>query len=110
MIDFPKSVKVANHIIKIIEWTDKEANAQNQFGEFSGNELIIRINTELHQSLIIETLWHEILHAIYWSYNIKDDDKEERTITVFATGISQVMSDNPKVNLFLNTGKQNDNN
>ena len=43
----------------------------------------------------IETLLHETIHAIYHEYNIHDDDKEERIVTVFATGWQQVLTDNP---------------
>jgi len=75
--------------------------ARGRHGEFSPNELIIRINTNIKKSHIKETLLHEILHGIYWSYNIHDEDKEERIVTTIAVGLSQVFTDNPKISKYL---------
>ena len=43
----------------------------------------------------VETLIHEITHAIYHAYVIKDGDDEERTVTTMARGWAQVYYDNP---------------
>jgi hypothetical protein len=44
-----------------------------------------------------ETLLHEISHVVWWVYNLKDEDDEERTVHTMATGLTQVFRDNPKV-------------
>lgn len=43
------------------------------------------------------TLLHEILHACWYTAQIQDEDKEERTITAFANQLTQVWRDNPAV-------------
>lgn len=43
----------------------------------------------------VETLIHEITHAIYHAYVVKDGDDEERTVTTLARGWAQVYYDNP---------------
>lgn len=42
----------------------------------------------------IDTLLHEIGHAIFWAYGIYDDDKEERTVATMATAMVQIYRDN----------------
>lgn len=43
----------------------------------------------------IETVLHEITHAIYDAYVIRAGDDEERTVTTLAKGWAQVYHDNP---------------
>lgn len=43
----------------------------------------------------VETLIHEITHAIHHAYVIKDGDDEERMVTTLARGWAQVYYDNP---------------
>ena len=42
-----------------------------------------------------DTLLHEAGHAIYATYALADEDKEERIVAVFATAWAQVFRDNP---------------
>ena len=93
----PKTIKIANHVFNVAEWNSNEASAHGRFGECDCNTLSIRISTAHPDSHIRETLMHEILHAIFWSYGVKDIDDEERTITGLAVGLSQVWQDNPKL-------------
>lgn len=43
----------------------------------------------------LETVIHEITHAIYNSYVIRGEDDEERTVSTLAKGWAQVYHDNP---------------
>jgi hypothetical protein len=43
----------------------------------------------------IETVIHEVTHAIYDAYVIRAGDDEERTVTTLAKGWAQVYYDNP---------------
>jgi hypothetical protein len=43
----------------------------------------------------LETVLHEITHAIYNSYVIRSGDDEERTVTTLAKAFAQVYHDNP---------------
>lgn len=101
----PNKIKIANHIFKIIDWNSNEANSNNKFGEADMNNLIIKINTGFSDSHTKETLLHEINHCIFWAYNMKEGDNEERIVTTISIGLSQVFNDNPKIYKFLNTGK-----
>lgn len=43
----------------------------------------------------IETLWHEILHAIHHHFDLDDPSPEERFTLLGARGHLQVLRDNP---------------
>ena len=43
----------------------------------------------------MNTLIHELFHAIFYVYNIEEKDEEERVVNTFANGWHQVLSDNP---------------
>ena len=97
----PKKVKIANHIFNIIDWHPDIASAKQRFGECDCDQLTIRVSTIFPDSHVKETLLHEINHAIFWAYNIKSKDNEERIVTMVSVGLSQVLQDNPKIHKFL---------
>ena len=49
------------------------------------------------EPLAADTVLHEILHALCWHYHLDLGDAEERVVTCLATGLAQVMSDNPEL-------------
>lgn len=55
----------------------------------------------------VNTLIHEVLHAIYYTYGMREvleDKHEEYAVNTFANGLTQVFKDNPK---FLEWAKEN---
>lgn len=52
-----------------------------------------------HESVIRQTLWHEIVHAICFGLHISTDKGElgnnEKVVDMLATGINLVIQDNP---------------
>lgn len=91
----PEVIKVACFDVKIEDWKPISAAASSRFGEFSCLESLIRIDTSIDRIKVIDTLLHEICHAIYWAYGIEDGDKEERVVGFFATAWTQIYRDNP---------------
>jgi hypothetical protein len=43
----------------------------------------------------VDTFMHEVLHALYWAYGIRDEDKEERTVGAMSTALMTCYRDNP---------------
>ena len=78
-------------IVKDSSWGD-DAKLR---GNCNRDKLEIKIDESAPKSRVIEAMLHEITHAIFYEYNIHDDDKEERIVTAFSTGWQQVLSDNP---------------
>ena len=93
--ELPSYIKVAAFDIKVYAWDHRSAAAANRFGEFSCNEQCIRIDTSISRFKTVDTLFHEINHAIYWAYGLEDSDKEERIVGTFATAWVQVIRDAP---------------
>lgn len=48
------------------------------------------------------TLLHEILHAIWYEYEIKERTTEESTVMKLEKGLIQVIKDNPCVLIYIN--------
>lgn len=98
----PKSVRVAHMDFEIVEWKTPAANASHKWGEFSVQEQLIRVQVRDRQFWeVVCTLLHEIGHAIFWAYEIREGDKEERIVGVFATGWTQIYRDNPELIAFI---------
>ena len=93
----PTKVKVGIFDYAIIAWGSNSANAQRRFGEFSVMENCIRIDVAAHQFKIVDTLIHEINHAIFYVYKLEDADNEERICSTMASAWAAVYRDNPEI-------------
>lgn len=49
----------------------------------------------------VETFLHEVLHACYKSYSIKDKDTEERTVSSLSPVLCAFIRDNPEALLWI---------
>jgi len=97
----PSVVRVAAFDVAIKNWHPLSATANGKFGEWSSVESTIRVDTTVAPMKVLDTLLHELNHAIYWAYEVEDEDKEERLVGVFATAWAQVYRDNPDLLRFI---------
>jgi hypothetical protein len=98
----PRSVRVGPYDIAVIAETATWAAANAKFGEFSAIEQVIRFDGEMPSAAkMLDTVVHEIFHAIFWAYGIEDEDKEERTVSSMATGWAAFMRDNLAFNTWM---------
>lgn len=95
-MDLPKTIRVAAFNIAIERWQSHDGHDRNSFGEFSALQQSIRVDQSLKPQKLLDTMLHELSHAIYWAYHLDDDDKEERIVSTFATAWAQVWRDNPE--------------
>lgn len=66
------------------------------FGDFTYLQSQIRVDSRLKSTALVDTLLHEILHAIWALGHLKSKaQKEERAVAVIATYLTQVIRDNP---------------
>src|SRR6185437_8691056 len=92
----PDSIRVAGYDFRIQKWTANEAQGAQRWGEFSSNEQVIRIQREMPTPFkAVDTFLHEVTHAIFWSYGLQDEDKEERTVATMGTALMTLHRDNP---------------
>lgn len=97
MITLPSSIRIAAFDINVYEWNHLSATAMGRFGEWSSIECCIRVDTAVNPMKVVDTLLHEINHAIYWAYGLEEGDKEERIVATMATAWLQIYRDNPKL-------------
>lgn len=94
----PKSVRVGPYDFALRSMSDMQARGIDAFGTFSQAEGCITICDALtSEQLAVDTMLHEISHAIYWAYHIRDTDGEERTVSIMGTAWMQVFRDNPAI-------------
>jgi hypothetical protein len=69
----------------------------------------MRVQEGIHDQLLRETLWHEILHACWWhmglvNHPVAPDNQEEEIILRITHASLQVLQDNPEVLAYLSAG------
>jgi len=80
------------------------------YGEFDSTKKTITINKELNQTDKINTLIHEIFHAILWERGVADsggildqkEKEEENIVNCLGNGFVQLIQDNPQIISVLN--------
>jgi len=89
----PKELKIAayDYAVKHVKIPESDGCV----GDFCSDTSTIRVTTGLRRKRAVETLLHEAMHAIWYSYTISNKDKEERTISVMSTAIAALLRDNP---------------
>lgn len=96
VLALPDSIRVAGYDFRIQKWTANEAQGAMRWGEMSSNEQVIRIQSNMPTPFkAVDTFLHEVTHAIFWSYRLDDDDKEERIVSTMGTALMTLHRDNP---------------
>jgi len=80
------------------------------FGDFTYLQCQIRVDNRLEGAALVDTLIHEVLHAIYAMGKLKNkaqsedelEEQEERVVSVMATYLTQVLRDNPHLVRWIN--------
>lgn len=85
------------HQVYTIELKDKEwFRDAERFGHCDFLRSTIAVcNEAMNEAHIINTLIHEVLHALFREYNLPPDH-EEHIVTCLANGLTQTLRDNPE--------------
>jgi hypothetical protein len=113
----PTSVKIGHlefsiHFIPETEWTVPNGNDPDLQGIFLANQgrINIRVQNDVHEQVLRETLWHEILHGCWWFMGMAslpvapglDKESQEEDVVLRVTHCTfMVMQDNPDVMAYL---------
>lgn len=94
----PQTLRIGAFDIEILVMGAGEVQARGEHGSFSTAEGVIRIAADhVGPANAIDTLLHEVGHAIWWAYMLQDDDKQERIVGLTATAWTQIYRDNPEL-------------
>ena len=101
-ITLPKSIKVGPYIFSIIARSENWSHENECAGLCRTDHHSIDVVTERRTAgFVLDTLLHEIQHAIWWTMDlkelkdVKDEDREEEVVRRMATGWAMVYVDNP---------------
>jgi len=95
---FPTKIKVGYRDF-LVEWMpDEVVNDKQRLGITYLNSGIIQINPKQDVREQVNTLFHEVMHAVWWVYGLDEGElKEERVILTLANGLCGVFRDNPEL-------------
>lgn len=91
----PATIRIGPFDYTLKTMSAVESSARHRYGECSPQQEEITLAIS-HPSLVklVDTLLHEITHAIFDAANIEEGDKDERIVTKSGTGWTQVYRDN----------------
>ena len=98
----PQYVKIGPYQFRLEMWTAQQAMGARRYGECSTVEQRISIQRDhVCPVRLLDTVLHEINHALFWLCNLGDDDKEEHIVGHLATAQVQLFADNPWLHTFI---------
>lgn len=96
VVNVPKRVRIGavDYVVKLVAHLSR---GQEQIDGRAYNDLgVILIRAEMSPQLQLQTLWHEIVHAIVYQGQLGHFKLgDERAVDPLAWGILQVVRDNP---------------
>ena len=100
----PGIIYLGHRKIKIKEIGARTASKDEIYGDFDVNKDLIRVDKTLTPEKKLNTLIHEIIHVLLDHFNaelkLKD---EEKVCEVLGSGLSDLLSQNPKIIKVINS-------
>jgi hypothetical protein len=92
----PEIIRIGGFDISIQKWNHHQVLGTQRWGEFSSNEQTLRIRLDMPTKFkAVDTLLHEVMHAVFWAYGVEDEDKEERIVASLGSAQVALYRDNP---------------
>ena len=98
----PESIRVAGHNLIVEKYGLDTAVVGGLYGAFHAMRGKILICDELDKISCLDTLIHELGHAIFFFYGLAEDSDEETVVNQMGIGWAQIWVDNPALVKFLN--------
>lgn len=96
---FPSILRVGGHNV-VVEWVDsldEGEDGSTTCGDYSGHpRYVIRVCRHAAETNLIDTLFHELSHAIWDIYGISEGNQEEQIVCIMASAWTQILRDNPR--------------
>lgn len=101
MPDLPAAVKIGYRDWSVVAMPPLEASTADIYGDCNKLLGVIRVRADCSPAMQAEILLHEILHALHFTGQLSDEDKEERLVAVLAIQLASLWRDNPDLVSFL---------
>jgi len=96
-IKIPDKIKILHKVYDIVERTSlTEQYQKDNYGQHDGINLRIEYMAHTLGSETVDTILHELFHAIYKLFGLDTKSSEEEVVTRMATGLTTLMKDNPE--------------
>jgi len=100
--DLPPAIRVGPHDIRFAALGPAEA--RKNYGTFVPAEQEIRLHQEyVSGSMAVDTVLHEVIHAIFAVGTVQVEQGEEHIVSSLATYLAQIIRDNPDFVVWLQT-------
>jgi hypothetical protein len=99
-IESVKKVDVLGRIYHV-KCYKRNFEKDGRWGDCDCGTAIIRIRVLDDNLLNVDTLIHEIFHAVWYETGSDDTETEEHAVSRLATGITKVFHHNPKLKAFI---------
>jgi hypothetical protein len=100
MADLPSTVRVGPFDVAF-EITNGNVSGDEEekiVGDFNQLEMLVRVKDKFRTApQHVEVVIHELLHAMWLVWNLKDGDPEERIVGSYAVALTQCFRDNPRL-------------
>lgn len=94
----PKRLKIGPFTYRVeAVASGHELLGENNYGMTVFDKTIIFLDNKMGSDQLLNTLIHEVSHAVHQAYGIADGSDEETIATQSANGWMQVYLDNPKL-------------
>ena len=88
-------IRIAGHPYTLKFMNDEWTKNTGFRGQCLSDELELLVASNLPDSRTLETIWHEIGHAVHHEYAVDFQGDEESRNSLYMSGLYQVMCDNP---------------
>ena len=97
----PKYIRIGHYSVAFIKWDARAAHSSRAWGEFSAEEMAIRVDVQQDPMKVLDVIMHEIIHAIYFAYGLSSEANEEDVCRTVSKALVQVMRDNKPLFLIM---------
>ena len=93
----PTHIRVGYRTYLIHPLSQYDMERLERHGETNKRRGEVYVCNEDDPLVVLDTLLHEVKHAIWNEYNLGDTEEEEKAVHMLATGLTQVLYDNEEL-------------
>jgi len=92
----PPTIKVGDLLYEVRPFPS-DIEVDQFYGRLDRARCRLEYAGSLHKEHRLQTILHEVLHAVYKNGSLEAGDEEERVVSILGAGLAQVLKDNPEL-------------